>query len=83
MLPVILLGVIARLAVVSADCDIGNINLSHTNGTKVSYSVRHIMLLILIWENKMYYTQVCPKLFSGLIVYRYLVLALPHSPKIQ
>jgi hypothetical protein len=64
MLLITLLGVIARLTVASADCHIGNINLSHTNGTKVSYSVRHITLIILMWENKMHYivseTIFCP-----------------------
>lgn len=40
MLPIILIGVIARLTVVSADCDIGKLNLNQTDWTNVSYSVK-------------------------------------------
>jgi hypothetical protein len=39
MLLIILLGVIAKLAAVSADCDIGTVNLNKTDWTNVSHSV--------------------------------------------
>jgi hypothetical protein len=38
MLLIIVLGVIAKLAVVSADCNIGKLNLNHTDWTNVSFS---------------------------------------------
>ncbi|PNF32305.1 hypothetical protein B7P43_G16242 [Cryptotermes secundus] len=45
MLPIILLGVIARLTVVSADCDIGKLNLNQTDWTNFTgtwYWLYHI-----------------------------------------
>jgi hypothetical protein len=39
MLLIILLGVIGKLAVVSADCDIDTLNLNYTDWTNVSYSI--------------------------------------------
>jgi hypothetical protein len=38
MLLIILLGVVGKLAVVSADCDIGTLNQNITDWTNVSYS---------------------------------------------
>jgi hypothetical protein len=39
MLLIILLGVVTKLAVVSADCDIGTINRNYTDWTNVSSSL--------------------------------------------
>jgi hypothetical protein len=39
MLLIILLSVIGKLGVVSADCDIGALNWNYTDWTNVSYSI--------------------------------------------
>jgi hypothetical protein len=46
MLLIILLGAIAQLVAVSADCDIGTINLDYTNWTNVSLCVPPIDVLV-------------------------------------
>jgi hypothetical protein len=53
MLLIILLGAIAQLVAVSADCDIGAVDTSHSRPINVSYSVmERIMIDVDMCENK-------------------------------
>jgi hypothetical protein len=56
MLLIILLGIITKLAVISADCDTDTVNRNVTDWSTVSYSLksRHLMYLTWMWENKIH-----------------------------
>jgi hypothetical protein len=81
MLLIILLGVITKLAVVSAHCHVGNIGrnkhpLSYSDRTNVSYSVTTHNVLNVIFMCKQ--NRLAANESRHIIVYRYLVLAVPY-----
>jgi hypothetical protein len=45
MLPIVLLGVIVKFAVVSAHCNIDTVGIDHATWTKVSYSVTPLIVV--------------------------------------
>jgi hypothetical protein len=81
MLLIILLGVITKLAVVSADCDLGTVNRNYTDWTNVSSSATPLNVNAKRRKSNSL-NAMCLNTLSDWTVYRYLVLAVPRPTEI-
>jgi hypothetical protein len=81
MLLMILLGVVTKLALVSADCDIGPAKFKFTDLTDVSYFATSLNCFEMNMRNKIHYGKSI-LISSVFIACRVMVLVVPHPSEI-